>query len=61
MTTSVSRRGRWHEFLSQFNLVVMYVEGKSQVVSDTFSRANRVYPSAPDNADATFHGPTEAL
>ena len=60
MTASVPRRGRWHEFLSQFNLEVVYVPGKTQVVSDVFSRAPWVYPCAPDEADATFHGPPQA-
>ena len=60
MCSSVARRGRWHEFLSQFNLLVVYVEGKSQKVADPLSRAPWVYPSAPEEADATFHGSNEA-
>ena len=39
MTASVSRRGRWHEFLSQFNILVVYVPGDSQKVADPLSRA----------------------
>ena len=56
MTSSVSRRGRWHEFMSQFNLVVVYVPGESQKIADPLSRAPWHYPSAPDEADATFDG-----
>jgi putative transposase len=60
MTSSVSRRGRWHEFMSQFNLLVVYVPGESQKVADPLSRASWLYPSALDEADATFDGSPEA-
>ena len=59
-TSSVGRRSRWHEFLSQFNLIVVYVEGKTQCVADPLSRAPWVYPSEADSADATFRGSMEA-
>jgi hypothetical protein len=54
MLGSVGRRGRWHEFMSQFNLVVCYVEGKHQKVSDALSRW--AYPASTDQQDSTFHG-----
>jgi len=38
-TSSVGRRCRWHEFLSQFNLIVVYVPGHTQKVADPLSRA----------------------
>ena len=50
---AVSRRGRWHEFLSQFNLVVTYVPGKDHQVSDALSRW--AYPAGLE-ADVEFHG-----
>ena len=56
-TSSVGRRCRWHEFLSQFNLVVMYVPGHTQKVADPLSRAPWYYPGNPDEGDATFTGP----
>ena len=37
MIGSVGRRGRWHAFLSEFNLTVCYVQGKVQQVSDALS------------------------
>ena len=55
-TSSVGRRCRWHEFLSQFNLVVVYVPGHTQKVADPLSRAPWQYPGNPDEGDATFHG-----
>ena len=59
-TSSVGRRCRWHEFLSQFSLEVVYVPGHTQKVADPLSRAPWHYPGNPDEGDATFHGPTEA-
>ena len=53
MIGSVARRGRWHEFLSQFDLEVKYVPGKEHVVSDTLSRWS--YPACLDTQD-NFHG-----
>jgi hypothetical protein len=54
--SKVGRRCRWHEFLSQFNLVVIYVPGHTQKVADPLSRAPWLYPGNPDEGDATFHG-----
>jgi hypothetical protein len=53
--SSVGRRCRWHEFLSQFNLVVVYTPGHTQKVADPLSRAPWYYPGNPDDY-ATFHG-----
>jgi transposase InsO family protein len=58
--SSVGRRCRWHEFLSQFNLVVVYTPGHTQKVADPLSRAPWHYPGNPDEGDATFHGSQEA-
>ena len=46
MIGSVARRGRWHEFLSQFNLEVVYVPGSEHKVSGAFSRW--AYPASVD-------------
>ena len=54
MIGSVARRGRWHEFLSQFNIEVVYVPGKDHQVSDALSRW--AYPAGSEPADASFHG-----
>ena len=32
------RKGRWHELLSKFNLTVLYIPGKDNVVGDAMSR-----------------------
>ena len=53
MIGAVGRRGRWHEFLSQFNLEVVYVPGKEHHVSDALSRW--AYPAGLE-ADISFHG-----
>ena len=53
MIGSVARRGRWHEFLSQFDLEVKYVPGKEHAVSDACSRW--AYPACLDTQDS-FHG-----
>ena len=58
--SSVGRRCRWHDFLSQFNLVVVYTPGYTQKVADPLSRAPWYYPGNPDEGDATFHGSAEA-
>jgi hypothetical protein len=57
MVAAVGRRGRWHEFLSQFNIVVEYVKGAEHHVSDALSRW--AYPAGEDEADASFHGGEE--
>ena len=54
MIGSVARRGRWHEFLSQFNLEIVYVPGKDHKVSDALSRW--AYPASIDTQEKTFHG-----
>ena len=54
MMGAVGRRGRWHEFLSQFNLEIVYVPGKDHHVSDALSRW--AYPAGLE-ADISFHGP----
>ena len=54
MVAAVGRRGRWHEFLSQFNLQVVYVPGKHHQVSDALRRW--AYPAGLEAADGSFHG-----
>ena len=56
MVGAIGRRSRWHEYLSQFNLEIIYVPGKDHKVSDALSRW--AYPAGLD-ADATFHGSAE--
>ena len=58
MIGSVARRGRWHEFLSQFNLEVVYVPGSEHKVSDALSRW--AYPASVDTQERTFHGDSRA-
>ena len=60
LTSSVGRRSRWHEFLSQFNIVVVYTPGETQKVADPLSRAPWHYPGNPEEGDATFHGSRES-
>ena len=48
------RRGRWHEFLSRFNLQVIYVPGKHNEIADSLSRW--AYPASQALADVSFHG-----
>ena len=59
-TSSVGRRCRWHEFLSQFNLQVVYVPGHTQKLADPLSRAPWYNRGNLDEGDAKFHGPAEA-
>ena len=54
MVAAVGRRGRWHEFLSQFNIEVVYWEGSKHAVSDALSRW--AYPAGLEEGDASFHG-----
>ena len=46
----VGRRGRWHEFLSQFQLEVEYKKGEDNVGADTMSRW--AYPACEHAPDA---------
>lgn len=48
------RRARWHEFLSRFNLQVIYVPGKQNDIPDALSRW--AYPASQALADCSFHG-----
>ena len=58
MIGSVGRQGRWHAFLSEFNLIIVYIQGNDQKVSDALSRW--AYPACPDSQDITFYGDTLA-
>ena len=58
MIGSVARRGRWHEFLSQFNLEIVYVPGKDHKVSDALSRW--AFPACTATQERTFHGDSKA-
>ena len=55
----VGRRGRWHEFLSQFHLEVEYKKGEDNVGADTMSRW--AYPACEHAPDACMHGSEEDL
>ena len=48
----LGRRGRWHEFLSFFNITVCHVEGEENTVADVFSRWT--YEACQDN-DTNMH------
>ena len=48
------RRARWHEFLSRFNIQVIYVPGKCNQIPDALSRW--AYPASQALADVSFHG-----
>ena len=50
----LGRRGRWHEFLSRFNLTVEYLPGTDNTTADTLSRW--AYPACEDPGDTTFDG-----
>jgi transposase InsO family protein len=58
MIAGASRRARWHQFFSLFNLEVVYVPGATQTVADALSRW--VYPPAMEDACWSLHGSTEA-
>ena len=49
----LGRRGRWHEFLSRFNLTIEYHPGEQNVVADCLSRW--AYPAGAAQ-DSNFHG-----
>ena len=57
MVGAMGRRGRWHEFLSQFTIELVYVPGKDHHVSDALSRW--AYPVGLE-ADVSFHGAQNA-
>ena len=48
------RRGRWHEFLSQFNIEVVYTQGKHHIAPGVMSRW--AYPACEYAPDACMHG-----
>ena len=48
------RKGRWHELLSKFNLTVLYIPGKDNVVADAMSRW--AYPASKSFQDVSMHG-----
>ena len=49
-----TRRAHWHEFLSMFNLEVVYVPGEQHSVSDPLSRW--AYPAGVGVQDYSLHG-----
>ena len=49
----LGRRGRWHEFLSRFNLLIEYTPGPENHVEDALSRW--AYPAGTAQ-DTNFHG-----
>ena len=49
-----SRRGRWHEFLSLFDLHVSYLPGKHRTVADALSRW--AYPASEGLQSTHIHG-----
>ena len=53
----VGRRGRWHQFLSQFLLDVVYVPGQNQEIPDTLSRWS--YPAYLYSPETNIHGTEE--
>ena len=52
------RRARWHETLSQFDLVVRYLPGPENVLSDAMSRF--AYPASSSREDVSFNGRRQA-
>ena len=54
----LGRHGRWHEFLSRFNLIITYRAGKENQVAEPLSRF--AYP-AGDAQDTNFHGGNDDL
>ena len=58
MSGSIARRGRWHQFLSRYNIHVGYVKGEFNQVADICSRwAFPAYLAAPE---VSIHGTQEA-
>ena len=56
MAAPLGRRGRWYEFLSRFNIVVVYDPGKDNDIADGMSRW--AYPAGLAD-DTNFHGSDE--
>ena len=48
------RRGRWHEFLSRYDLHVTYIPGCYNTVADALSRW--AYPASEAYSEVSFHG-----
>ena len=53
MAGPLGRRGHWHEFLSRYNIVVVYKPGADNVIADGLSRW--AYPAGVAD-DTNFHG-----
>ena len=47
-------KGRWHELLSKFNLTVLYIPSKDNIVADAMSRW--AYPASKSFQDVSMHG-----
>ena len=54
----LGQRERWHEFLSRFNLIITYCEGKKNQAADALSCF--AYP-AGDAQDTNFDGHNDDL
>ena len=54
MAGPIGRRGRWHQFLSTFDIEVIYVKGEDQQVPDILSRWS--YPAHQVAPDVSIHG-----
>ena len=48
------RRGRWHEFLSKFDLHVTYIPGRYNTVAEALSRW--AYPASEAYSEVSSHG-----
>ena len=57
MSGPVGRRGRWHQFLSQFLVDVVYVPGQNQEIPDTLSHWS--YPAYLYSPETDIHGTEE--
>lgn len=53
----LGRRARWHEIFSRFDLSVIYLPGKDNVVADALSRW--AYPASQAYKDVSKHGSAE--
>ena len=54
MAGPTGRRGRWHQFLSTFDIEVIYVKGEDQQVPDILTRWS--YPAHEPAPDVSIHG-----